>query len=96
MTRLDRRCERLLRSSAAEAGVSLTAATIMRRPWASALFVGNRLTITTQADDDSLLDEWLIRLPEIELALPAHFVASAEVVERRAGAATIELLMVEG
>jgi hypothetical protein len=95
MMRTDRRCEQLLQSSAAGAGLSLTATTIRRRPWASALFVGNRLTIAVAGDDDSLLDEWLIALPGIELVLSGHFVASAEVVERRGNAAIIELLVVE-
>ncbi|MBN8813846.1 MAG: hypothetical protein J0J06_00180 [Sphingomonas sp.] len=65
------------------------------RPWASALFVGHRLTISVAADEDSRLDDWLVTLPETELTWPGHFAASVDVIERRANAATIELLIVE-
>jgi hypothetical protein len=53
------------------------------------------MKIAVQGDDDARLDDWLIALPEIELAWASHFVASAEVIERSANAATIELLVVE-
>ena len=92
---LHRDCARLLQTSAASYSLSLSATLIERRPWTSALFIGNRLTIAVTGDDDARLDEWLIALPEIDLPLVGHFVASAEVVERSAGAATLELLVVE-
>ena len=68
---------------------------VRQRSWASALFVGARLTIAVASDDDERLDEWLDALPDLDMPLSGHFVASAEVVERRANAATIELLVVE-
>ncbi|THD38073.1 MAG: hypothetical protein E7773_03330 [Sphingomonas sp.] len=75
--------------------MTIAAEVIRERPWSSALFVGARLTISIAGEDDARLDDWLIALPEIDLPLSGHFVASAEVVERRANAATIELLVVE-
>lgn len=95
MSRIDRNCTRVLRASASTRSLSLSAAFIESRPWASALFVGARLKIAVQGDDDTRLDEWLAALPETELTWTGHFVASAEVIERSACAATIELLIVE-
>ncbi len=95
MSRLDRDCMRGLRTSAASYSLPLSATLIENRPWASALFVGRRFKIAVQGDEDTRLDDWLIALPETELTWPGHFVASAEVIERSANAATIELLVVE-
>ncbi|MEO6386053.1 MAG: hypothetical protein ABIO20_06085 [Sphingomonas sp.] len=53
------------------------------------------MAIAIEADDDAQFDEWLVALPEIELTWAGHFVASVEVIERSANAATIELLVVE-
>lgn len=92
MSKMDRNCLRVLRASAP---LPLSANLIASRPWASALFVGCRVAIAVSADDDAKLDEWLTALPEAELGWFGHFVASAEVTERSANAATIELLVVE-
>lgn len=74
------------------AGFEVTA----RRPWASSLFVGTRFTIACAVDDDAdAFDWWLAELPELEILLSGHFVASAEVIERGAERAMIELLVVE-
>lgn len=85
----------LLRLSASAHGCILTATEIKRRSWASALFKGVRLTFVVTATDDDALDEWLIELAELEVPLADHFVADADVVERSANAATIELLLLE-
>jgi hypothetical protein len=95
MTRVERDCTRFLQTSASSYSLLLSATSIESRPWASALFVGHRMKIAVEGDDDARLDEWLIALPEIELAWSSHFVASAEVIRRSANAATIELLVVE-
>lgn len=91
MTPLARESLRLLRLLAAELGLDA----VGQRPWASALFTGTRLTIAVKGNDDAWLDEWLIALPELDLPLPGYFVADAEVIERSANAATIELLLIE-
>ena len=91
MSRIEGDCLRVLRSTAP---LPLSASLRETRPWASALFVGHRLTIDVEADD-AIFDDWLIDLHERELAWLGHFVASAEVIKRSAGAATIELLVVE-
>ncbi|MDB5677238.1 hypothetical protein [Sphingomonas bacterium] len=96
MTPLMRVGVRLLRRLAAERSLNVTIDVLGERPWASALFVGTRLTIAVESADDERLDEWLIALPDMDLPLSGHFVASAELVERRANAATIELLLIEG
>lgn len=96
MTRIERACTRGLRTSAATCSLSLAAEPTKRSAWSSALFAGTRLTFAIAADDDDKLDAWLIALPDLELSLPGHFVADAEVIERRANAATIELLLIEG
>jgi hypothetical protein len=96
MSKMERDCMRALQTSASRFSLLLSVTLSECRPWASALFVGCRMTFTVKADDDGRLDDWLIALPDIELACTGHFVASAEVVERSANAATIEVLVVEG
>ena len=93
MSKVERDCLRVLKASAPDG--SLSASVSSCRPWASALFVGHRLTIAIQAHDDSWLDGWLVGLPDTELTWPGHFAASVDVIERGANAATIELLIVE-
>lgn len=95
MTRTERACARALRISASTYSLSLAAELTKRRAWSSALFVGIRLTFAITGDD-ARLDTWLIALPELDLPLPGYFVADAEVTERSANAATIELLLIEG
>ncbi|MEO5492638.1 MAG: hypothetical protein ABIR08_01270 [Sphingomonas sp.] len=95
MSKIDRDCTRLLQTSASNYSLLLSTTWTESRPWASALFVGHRMKIAVEGDDDARLDEWLIALPDVELVWRGHFVASAEVVERSANAATIELLVVE-
>ena len=94
MNRIDRDCTCVLQTNASSYSLLLSATLIESRPWASALFVGHRMKFAVHGDDDVRLDDWLIALPEIELALAGHFIASAEVIERSANAATIELLVV--
>ena len=96
MSNVERDCARVLRASASTAALSLAIVSTVSRPWASALFVGHRLNVSLQADDHDRLDDWLIALPERELAWRGHFVASAEVITRGANAATVEFLVVEG
>ncbi|MEO5938475.1 MAG: hypothetical protein ABIQ43_05640 [Sphingomonas sp.] len=95
MSKMDRDCTRVLQTSASSFSLLLSATLTESRPWASALFVGRRMAIAIEADDDAQFDEWLVALPEIELTWAGHFVASVEVIERSANAATIELLVVE-
>jgi hypothetical protein len=95
MSQIDHDCLRVLRTSASNCSLPLSASLTNCRPWASMLFAGHRLQVAVQSDDDARLDAWLIALPEIDLAWPGHFVASAEIMERHANAAAIELLVVE-
>jgi len=95
MSDIDRDCRRILCASASACALSLSVTVTRCRPWASSLFAGHRFTLDVASDDDVRLDGWLVALPEVELDWPGHFVASAEVIDRRADAATIELLVVE-
>ncbi|MBN8808504.1 MAG: hypothetical protein J0I47_09790 [Sphingomonas sp.] len=87
-------CLRALVRSAAPLAVSASA--VRRRRWASALFVGERLTVGVAAADDQALDAWLASLPEADLPMRSGFVASAEVTARDAGRATLDLLVIDG
>jgi hypothetical protein len=91
----ERNLLRLIRTSAAAAALSLDAAVTKRRDWASALFVGARLTIELAAEEAASFDAWLAALPETELPMRRRFVADADIVERRDGAAIVEFLVVE-
>ncbi|MBS0480018.1 MAG: hypothetical protein JSR79_12060 [Proteobacteria bacterium] len=95
MSKVERDCLRVLRASASAHSIRLRATLTECRPWASVLFAGHRMNVAIAGDDDDRLDNWLIALPEIELAWRGHFVASAEVIERWARAAALELLVVE-
>jgi hypothetical protein len=95
MIRVERDCLGAMSSSAGAYALDLSAHLVARRGWSSALFVGTRLIVAVTADDDERLDRWLAILPEAELPVPGHFVASAEVIARSDRAASIELLVVE-
>jgi hypothetical protein len=82
----------LIRHAKSE-GITLDAAVIARRRWASALFEGVRLTIEAKAAEPGF-DAWLTALPDAELRLRGHFVADANPVERPAPTrAIVELLV---
>jgi hypothetical protein len=68
---------------------------LRRRPWASNLFVGERLTVGVSSDHDDMLDLWLAALSEIDLPVRYGFVASTEVIARDAGRATLDLLLID-
>lgn len=96
MSALERDVVRFLRRSAGERDIALSATVTRERDWASALFIGTRLTVELAADDDrDIFDQWLADLPDAEMPLRGHFVADAEVTARRAGSATVELLAIE-
>ena len=95
MTGVERDCARCLQRSALPHSLLLTATIVKRRAWASTMFSGVRLTAVVTGNDDDALDGWLIALPDLDLPLPGYFAADAEVVERGANAATIELLLLE-
>ncbi len=94
MSKIDRNCLRVMATSAASYSLSLSAIVTESHAWASALFIGHRFTIAVTSEDAGF-DAWLNALPEAELAWLGHFVASAEVIERSANAATIDLVVVE-
>ena len=94
MSMLERACVRQLQAAGAD--LAVTARVTASRDWASALFIGMRLTLELAVDDDcDLFEQWLADLPDRELALPGHFVADAEVTGRSAGSATVEILAIE-
>lgn len=85
-----------LAALAASAGALVVSATVVRqRPWASALFVGERLRVMMASDDDDALDAWLATLPDADLPLRHGFVANVEVVERSANRAALDILLID-
>ena len=81
---------------AAAAMTHSAGATLLRsRDWSSSLFNGVRLTVEILAAETEPFEAWLAALPEAEFALRGYFVASADLIERRAGAAVVEFLLVE-
>lgn len=88
----DRRLLRALRRSAAAAGCVVTLSHDAETPWSSATFVGGQHRIEAAGKS---LDAWLATLPEADLPMIGHFVASCA-VERREGGAMLTLLVLEG
>lgn len=70
---------RALLRSASAAGLSVALDTLRAHPWASATFVGNRLSVVLVTPRAPALGRWLADLPLAELALPGHLVASLAV-----------------
>ena len=83
MSRADptRQLLRVLRRSAAAAGQAVEFRHESLTPWASATFIGGRHRIAVLGD----AREWLATLPEADLPLVGHFVASCAVEGDGAG-----------
>ena len=81
---------RALRLSATAAGVDVALEHEAETPWASATFVGaqHRVQVTGEA-----IDAWLDLLPEADLPVRGHLVASCETVRRHDGAMLTILLL---
>lgn len=86
---------RLVSHGAAAAMPHAGAMLLRSRDWSSSLFSGVRLTIEIVAEETESFETWLAALPEAEFAVRGHFVASADLIERRTGAAVVEFLLVE-
>lgn len=85
---------RTLARSAAEAGCDAILSHEGETPWATLTFTGARHTVRAAADA-APLSRWLAMLPEADLPLGGHFVASCA-AELSGGTAVIELLVLEG
>lgn len=88
------RIARALVASAAPFGVSVALAAVHERPWASATFVGVRLTIDLAIAGGEPAD-WLATLAEADLPIPGHLVADLVVTAAGAATATLEMLLLE-
>lgn len=95
MSRIERDLVKLVTDSAAQAAPGATATLVRSRDWSSSLFNGTRLILDVAAPESEAFETWLAGLPDAEFSLRGHFVASADIVERREGIATIEFLLVE-
>lgn len=82
-----------LRRSATGTGSPVELTHVGQTPWATATFTGARHTIRATGDATTL-SAWLAMLPEAELPLHGHFVASCA-AEVTGGEAVIELLVLE-
>lgn len=95
MSKVERDLVKLVADSAA-AGTPGAAASLSRsRDWSSSLFSGVRLTVEIAAPESETFEAWLADLPEADFQLRGYFVASADLIERREGAAVVEFLLVE-
>jgi hypothetical protein len=92
---IERSVTRLIANTNDAKALSLSATVTGSRNWASALFTGVRLTIELTAEDGEPFEHWLAALPEAEFPMRRRFVADVELVERRAGAAVVEMLVIE-
>ena len=95
MSRLERDLIKAVTESAGHAAPGASASLVRSRDWSSSLFSGVRLTVEINAGEDEAFETWLAGLPEAEFAVRGYFVASADLVERRSGAAVVEFLLVE-
>ena len=95
MNDIERTVTRLIANTKHAKALSLSATVTGSRNWASALFTGVRLTIELTAEDGEPFEHWLAALPEAEFPMRRRFVADVELVERRAGAAVVEMLVIE-
>lgn len=83
---------RALHRSAAAAGCAATLSHEAETPWSSATFTGGQHRVAVTGAD---LDAWLTALPEAELTMNRHFVASCA-IEPRADGAMLTLLVLDG
>ncbi|WP_425230253.1 hypothetical protein [Sphingomonas sp.] len=81
---------RALRHSAAAGGVAPTLTHEEQTPWASATFTGAQHRVAVEGGG---IDGWLAALPEIELDLRGHLVASCDVLPTRNGAVLTVLVL---
>jgi len=95
VSRLERDMIKLVTDSVGEAAPGAVASLVRSRDWSSSLFCGVRLTVEIAGAENEAFETWLAALPEAEFRLRGHFVASADLVERREGAAVVEFLLVE-
>lgn len=95
MSRLERDLIKVVTEAATASAPGAAASLVRSRDWSSSLFSGVRLTVEINAGEDEAFETWLAGLPEAEFAVRGYFVASADLVERRSGAAVVEFLLVE-
>ncbi|HEX7692983.1 MAG TPA: hypothetical protein VF409_00730 [Sphingomonas sp.] len=95
MSRAERDLIKLVTDSAGEAAPGAAATLLRSRDWSSSLFSGVRLTVEIAAPESETFEAWLTDLPEADFQPRGYFVASADLIERRDGAAIVEFLLVE-
>lgn len=95
MSRAERDLIRAVTDSATASMPGAAASLVRSRDWSSSLFAGVRLTVEIKAREDEAFETWLAELPQAEFGVRGYFVASADLVERSSGAATVEFLLVE-
>lgn len=73
------RLDRALANAALAAGLEAAVIDHRSRPWASATFTGTRHAVTLLAKRSPTLGGWVAALPDAELPLRGHLVASLAV-----------------
>ncbi|MES2058385.1 MAG: hypothetical protein V4564_20780 [Pseudomonadota bacterium] len=84
---------RAIERESQEAGCPAAISTATWTPWASATFSGARHLVSLTASASSALDEWLAALPEADIDVRGHLLASMAVnsLRRSENTVTIEL-----
>jgi len=95
MSRVERDLITAATESAGQAASGATASLAYSRDWSSSLFSGVRLTVEIHASEGEAFETWLAGLPDADFGVRGHFVASADLVERRGGVGVVEFLLVE-
>ena len=70
---------RALVTAARASGLEPVLAELRSRPWASATFVGTRVSLVMVAPRSPALHGWVAALAEAELPMPGHLLASLAV-----------------
>lgn len=84
---------RALTASALASGVAMAIEEHRSHPWASATFVGTQHALTLAAAPTAALGSWIAALPDADLSLAGHLIASIAVdrIEEAGGAAALSL-----
>jgi hypothetical protein len=67
---------RALVAAGTSAGITAGLAELSSRPWASATFSGTQVSAVVTAPRSPSLGRWIADLPEAELPMPGHVLAS--------------------
>lgn len=82
-----------LLATARGAGIDVAVTAHRSRPWASATFVGAHHVLTLLAPRSSGLGEWIAALPDAEMPMRGHLVASVAIDRIEDDGAAVTLVL---